>query len=243
MTFENQDDVDKLIAAAKNAGYSLRIHGVIATGRKDGCRASSFNFEPLVPPSLPSVAEVIAKQFVMILAHLGGDCSWVGKNTGFRVDLHPLTVQDVLKEIITAALALHEQREREKQTMSPAQQMDASLKPFEHCGQSESAAILPDIGQEIAEKAVKASEFSSGTVVIATLSSELGVESFGTTASPQRVTSVLASLINQGVARGAMEQWEKDDTIVRATPVTIGHERLTKNSMIVALAATEPEGK
>lgn len=280
-------------------------------------------------PSLPSVAEVTAKRFVMTLVHPSCDCSWVGKNTGFRVDLHPLAVQDVLKEIITAALALHEQREREKQSSQPVLVRDAIMgnsysaspqltseqreqqrrsfafgnanidnpnvtretiekaadaatrEELEQASQVKigdtnpgtkrrnvimdkmvgkeysvvrtvtmptdagglrlgpalqggvSDSILPDIGKEIAEKAFRINQLYKCWSI------QVGNEAieFKNSQKQDQMVAVLASLINQGVARGAMEQWNKDRAgIEQISPQS------TRESSIGALDATKPNG-
>lgn len=224
----------------------------------------TFNFEPLVPPSLPSVAEVIANQQVY---QDGAGNVLVGiteRGGQVIVDGTPNEAKQAVITIATATLALHEQREKERidkerrgleeliksnravgvnsrESVSAAQ-MPACV----HCGKHHpadqhcyEAATSPDIGWEIAEKAVVDDAHFSGFKIVSGPIQLLLGGSHKTDSN--NIIRVLASLINQGAARGAMKQWKKDDAIVRATPVTIGQERLTKNSMIVALAATEPK--
>lgn len=249
-------------------------------------RPGAFSFISRKPTlSLPSVAEVIASQQVY---QDGAGNVFVGiteRGGQVIVDGTPNDARQAVITIATAALALHEQREKSEldkclgyaerlaETIFKAHYQDgspewktlptlagvltqidnmisgltrnlpatytASPPPTSEQRQEQAiierqrlenvqpSATIPDIGREIAKEYLGD---ANGPFSI-----------HGVRCSKSDIEDKLASLINQGVVRGAMEQWKKDDAIVRATAVTIGHERLTKNSMIVALAATEPE--
>lgn len=203
--FENQDDVDKLILAAKSAGYFAYVSGVNTT-ELHGRRASSFSFEPLPTPSLPSVAEVIGKQIL--------------------IDINKASNQstiDILKEGITDAIALHEQRQAEAQRRSFAfgnASIDNPNVTREAIDKAADAATRPDIGQEIAKEYL----VDDNEPFIAN----------GVRYSKSDIENILASLINQGVARGAMEQWKLSGEIV------MKYEFRGPRSLIMEIIRSEP---